>query len=286
MAPVVTPEETEPIPVAQAEPAPSEPAPQAPEASPSTTQPTPPAPVRAPLPDLYQQALDELGPKDPSLSRTLRGLWYNPTLSEIDKISRMALKVDEARKAPVPVTREQRMEQAAREGRYEDLATETLESAAERAQQERSFALSAEIIADVAGLDPEDPDYLRAASPQALRELVSQRSPLVIDAVAARERELTTQHTAALEAQKQQYESRIAEMQQAHKDELEARVNEATARAEAGRPAPPRGFGANGALEGGGPALPNFQNASEVSRARRSLFAAGYKQADAARRQQ
>lgn len=264
---------------------PSAAAPPAPEASQPSSTPPPPAPAaRAPLPDEFQHALDELGPKDPSLVRTLRGLWYNPTLSEIEKISRMALKVDEARKAPVPVTREERMAQAAREGRYEDLATETLTAQAEREQQQRSFALAAEIIADVAGFDPDDPDYLRAATPDDLRRLFSTRSPLVIEPVSARERELVAQHETALAAQKQQYEEQIADLNKQHQDALTAAVNQATARAEAGRPTPPRGFGANGTVEGGAPPnVPDPRDLSGSVRLRRGLLAAGFRQAAAAR---
>lgn len=190
----------------------------------------------------------------------------------------MALRVEETRKAPAPVSRERRMADAAREGRYEDLAEQALRIEQERDQQLRSFALSAEIIADVAGIDPDDPDYLRAANPTDLRGLIARKSTLISDALSTREKELTTAHQAELATVRKEYEDRIVELRKQFEEEKKAAVTQATAQAEAGRPVQPRGFGPTGAGEAGGPNVPDARDPAAAVRLRRNLLATGFRQ--------
>lgn len=292
--PAESPAATAPVASSAPEPVRSEPAAEAPAPPAAPTQPspseeppeakapeTPEAPKpRPPLPAEFQRELEALSVKDPSLRRSLSRIWNDPNRSEVDKIREMGRKTDEARAAPTPATPQQRMANAAREGRYEDLANETLSWEQQEIQQQKSFALASEILADVLGIDPEDNEYLQTATKEGLQDLIERRSPRILNQVARRTQTIQTEHEAALAAQKKQYEDQIAEINARHKEELEARVTEATARAQAGRPRPPGGFSTNGTvIEGGGP--PNVPDARDVPgavRLRRGLLSAGYRQ--------
>ena len=236
----------------------------------------PPTPARPPLPDELREQVEALQQKDPSLRRVAARIWGDPNLTEIAKIQKISGKIQEAQAATPPPSPAAQREQLARAGNLQELQRVTLAEAGEAAQQRRGYEIAAQVIADAMELDPEDPAYLSASDAKALAAVVKANSPLFQGSIADALKERDASHAAALAAQKAEFEQQIAELNKSWQDKVTAARNEATAQADAGRPAPPRILG-EGVLPPSGPnQIPQDRSAQVLNT--RSLIASGLKQ--------
>ncbi len=274
--------ESAPTSPAQGEvPAVTEAVPVASAAPPSTVAETPPAPApRAPLPSEFSQPEHEvLYQQDPTLKRSLARIWGRSDLSEVQKAVQMATKVAEARTNP-RISPEQTQTQLAREGRYEELGYSVLEQDNVKEAQAQYERAVSDILADALGYDPADPEFL-GMTPENFAERAVKESPIARTHLSALTAELTAAHQEQVKTLTTEHETALRDAEKRWKEETAAAVAEAVAKANAGRPNPPRaGLPAVGTAPYQIP-----ENRADQVRATRGLFSSAYRAIAEAREQ-